>query len=161
MAYLYWEDYQLPAFSVSKTRSQPNPRTETDVFDGPLRVELKTDPSEVPATFDCSLICKTQQQTTAVGAFFYYINVNNSMLFYKDLPTEYGIQKHLVRITGGIPQPDTSATGRNEMMKYSFTLYVEKVVVPDSIATDPMLYIKFNSMAKILDSAINDISPEA
>lgn len=160
MAYLYWEDYKLPALSISKTRSQPNPRTETDVFDGPLRVELRMDTDEVPATFDCSLLCKNQIETSQVGAFFSYVNANDSMLFYKDLPTEYGIQKHLVRITGGIPQPDANTTTKNEMMKYSFTLYVEEVVKPQAIIDNPLLYIKWGPYSDILDRVVNVHLPE-
>lgn len=160
MAYLYWDELLLPSFGIQKTRSQPNPRRETDVFDGPLRVELMTDPEDVPAIFDCSVICRNQYQTSAVGAFFRYINQNDSMLFYKDLPTEYGMQKHLVRITGGIPQPDPGTTRLNSMMKYSFTVYVEEVVVPESIENNPLLYAKFGIGSKTIDLVVSSILTE-
>lgn len=161
--YISWDDPELslPPLSIQKTRSQPNPYDETQSFESQLRRELREDSNTVPATFDCSLLCRTQYETSAVGAFFQLVYQQYAGEFYKDLPTEYGMMQHLVTITGGIPQPDAGDTGRNEMMKYSFTAYVAKIEKPQFIIDDPLTYIKYARYSSIIDIAVNRLAPEA
>jgi len=139
----------LPDFRMGKQRTQQQTYRTSQPFAGPLFIEKITD--ESPVSWGVTITCTNRIQSRQFQAFLRA--VANGQPFDKNILTEEGPILHEVRFVEMPLQP----TQINDFMwEYSGVIYAVKLIQPDDVVDDELIYTWLQD-AEIIDNALNNL----
>lgn len=113
-----WDEYGLPQFTISSNRAQDDVYNETELFNGPYEVEVRT--HDRSTYFDVSFYCNKDINEKLKDFFNEYVGAYSGF-FKKTIEHEYGLNKQIMRVISGIPVANQI---RRSLFRYSMTVEV-------------------------------------